>query len=300
MSMYSGGGLLRVETHSGVLEDASTEAVSPSYFDIVGARLSSGRFFTESDDAVVVISEGFRRRRFGNGPAIGEAITVNAVPATVIGVMADGFHGLQIDGTTDLIVPFAVTRAASGDASKPFRSRAVVGRLARGVSIAAARAELFARWPSVQAATLPEPLPEAERQALLRQRLTVAPLASGFSTLRDRYGTTLWVLLALIGILLAVACAMSYQLWQSAFGAREDVIGQSINVDGVHRDVIGIMPPGFRRHGQASRVVAAAAAGADVAAVSRQSFSLGRGTPERWRGEEPGGDRTGLAGCELE
>src|SRR5687767_14030851 len=38
MSMYSGGGLLRVETHSGVLEDASTEAVSPSYFDIVGAR----------------------------------------------------------------------------------------------------------------------------------------------------------------------------------------------------------------------------------------------------------------------
>jgi hypothetical protein len=43
MSMYSGGGLLRVETHSGVVEDASTEAVSPSYFDIVGARLSAGR-----------------------------------------------------------------------------------------------------------------------------------------------------------------------------------------------------------------------------------------------------------------
>jgi hypothetical protein len=43
----------------------------------------------------------------------------------------------------------------------------------------------------VQAATLPEALPETERQALLRQRLTVAPLASGFSALRDRYGTTL-------------------------------------------------------------------------------------------------------------
>ena len=54
---------------------------------------------------------------------------------------------------------------------------------------------------------LPEALPETERQALLRQRLTVAPLASGFSALRDRYGTTLWVLLALTGILLAVACA---------------------------------------------------------------------------------------------
>jgi hypothetical protein len=59
----------------------------------------------------------------------------------------------------------------------------------------------------VQAATLPEALPETGRAALLRQRLTVAPLASGFSVLRDRYGTTLWVLLALMGILLAVACA---------------------------------------------------------------------------------------------
>src|SRR4051812_18481508 len=156
MSMYSGGGVLRVETPSGVSEDAAIEAVSPSYFDILGARPSAGRFFTESDDAAVVISEGFRRRLFGNGPGIGEAIRVNAVPATVIGVVADDFDGLQIHGTTDMIVPFAVIRAPTGDAPKSFRSRVVVGRLARGVSIVAARAELLARWPSVQAATLPE------------------------------------------------------------------------------------------------------------------------------------------------
>src|SRR5215510_5239673 len=54
MSMYSGGGLLRVEAPTGVF-DASTEAVSPNYFDMVGARASAGRFFDESDDAVVVI-----------------------------------------------------------------------------------------------------------------------------------------------------------------------------------------------------------------------------------------------------
>src|ERR1700716_700305 len=56
MSMYSGGGLRRVETRAGVFE-ASTESVSPNYFDFVGARLSAGRFFSDSDDAVVVISE---------------------------------------------------------------------------------------------------------------------------------------------------------------------------------------------------------------------------------------------------
>jgi len=75
-------------------------------------------------------------------PGVGEAIKVNAVPATVIGVAADGFDGLQSDGTFDIIVPFAVMRQAVGDPAglrAPFRSKVVVGRLARGVSIEAAR-----------------------------------------------------------------------------------------------------------------------------------------------------------------
>ena len=209
MSMYAGGGLVRVETRSGVF-DAMTETVSPTYFDMVGARLSAGRFFGDSDDAVVVISEGFRRRLFGNGPGVGETIKVDAVPATVIGVAADGFQGLQSDGPSDIIVPFALMRAAGGGPAGPmgpFRSRGVVGRLARGVSIDAARAELLARWPSIQSATLPSTLPEPEREALLRQRLDVAPLATGFSALSTRYGTTLVVLLGLMAMLLAVACA---------------------------------------------------------------------------------------------
>ena len=136
---------------------------------------------------------------------IGEAIKVNAVPATVIGVAAEGFDGLQFDGTPTSSCP---SRWRRPPATRPSRfDREVVGRLARGVSIDAARAELLARWPSIQAATLPATLSEPEREALLRQRLDVAPLASGFSGLRARYGTTLGVLLGLMGILLAVACA---------------------------------------------------------------------------------------------
>jgi putative ABC transport system permease protein len=180
MSMYSGGGLVRIETRSGVF-DASTETVSPDYFNIVGARPSAGRFFSDSDDAVVVLSEDFRRRVFGDGPGIGEAIKVNGVPATVIGIAADGFDGLQFDGATDIVLPFALARSASGDpagSTGPVRSRNVVGRLARGVSLGAARAELLARWPSIQSATLPATLPEPDRDALLRQRLDVAPVAA--------------------------------------------------------------------------------------------------------------------------
>ena len=38
---------------------------------------------------------------------------------------------------------------------------------------------------------------------------------------------------------------LSNQLWQSAFGAQEDLVGQSIEIEGVMHQVIGIMPAGF-------------------------------------------------------
>src|SRR5512143_1996114 len=79
--------------------------------------------------------------------------------------------------------------------------------LRRTIAYDTARTERLARWPSVQAATLPAAAPEGEREALRRQVVNVAPLAGGFSGLRGQYGTTLWVLLGLMGILLAVACA---------------------------------------------------------------------------------------------
>ena len=96
--------------------------------------------------------------------------------------------------------------AGGGDPSTPLRSKQVVGRLARGVSIEAARAELLARWPSAQAATLPEVLPETERQALLRQRLTAASLASGFRSARPLRHHAVGVA-GVMATLLAVACA---------------------------------------------------------------------------------------------
>ena len=204
LSMYDHGALVHVEAPSEAF-DASIEEVSPNYFDMLGARLSAGRFFADSDDAVIVISEKFRRRVFGNASGVGETIKVDALPVTVIGVAANGSNGLEADYPTDLFVPLAPVRAAPG--RPPARSDNLVGRLARGVSIGAARAELIALWPSILAATLPTTLRESEREALLRQRVDVEPLATGFSFLRDRYGTTFRMVLALMGLLLAVACA---------------------------------------------------------------------------------------------
>jgi predicted permease len=39
-------------------------------------------------------------------------------------------------------------------------------------------------------------------------------------------------------------CLLSYELWQSAFGGQQNIIGQMIEINGLRREVIGIMPPG--------------------------------------------------------
>jgi putative ABC transport system permease protein len=38
---------------------------------------------------------------------------------------------------------------------------------------------------------------------------------------------------------------VSHELWHSAFAAREDLVGQSIEIDGTRHEVVGIMPSGF-------------------------------------------------------
>ena len=184
MSLYARGSIARVEVtgaRAGVFENAAAEIVSPGYFDVVGLRAAAGRFFDESDAAAVVISESYGRRLFCDASAVGEVIKLNAVPVTVIGIAADGFGGLQFDSSFDFIVPFAVMQAVRGrDLSTPIQSSHAVARLAGGVSMDAAQAELLARWTAVQAATLPASLPETERESLLRQRVSVTSLARGF------------------------------------------------------------------------------------------------------------------------
>src|SRR4030095_13553187 len=69
MTLYAGGGLARVEVagaHAAVFENAVTDTVSSDHFDMVGARASSGRFFSESDAAVRGIREGRPRRPLGH------------------------------------------------------------------------------------------------------------------------------------------------------------------------------------------------------------------------------------------
>jgi len=213
MSMYSGGGLLRVEAGDSAF-DAAVEGVLPAYFDLLRVRPALGRLIT-TDDAptsteasqVVVIGDRLWKRMFGSDPSVvGKILRVNGAPFTVIGVMPPSFQGVTSDGGADFFVPLPTLRPLSGDPSRPSRARNLIGRLRKGRSLAEARAECTAVWNAVRVETVPTGGTTAEQAEFRGDTIALESIATGFSFLRQRYGTALVVLAGATGILLMVGC----------------------------------------------------------------------------------------------
>lgn len=212
LSMLSAGGF-RIEA-GGTSFDVGVEGITAAYFDALGVRPSAGRLLTEADQAssgagvpVAVISDRVWQRLFGRDPhAIGETMKIDGKPTTIIGVTPPGFTGLQADLGADLFIPLSTLRTLWGDTSHPLRARYTIGVLAPGVSLAQARAEVVARWPAIQAATVPASLPEAEQRSLQAQRVQVESTRAGFSLLRRQYGSSLLVLVGMTATFLAIGC----------------------------------------------------------------------------------------------
>ena len=81
-------------------------------FDLLGVRPALGRLIGEADNRargahpVVVIGHAFWQRRFGGrADALGQVLTLNGTPFTVIGVASPGFKGTQVALHFDVFVP---------------------------------------------------------------------------------------------------------------------------------------------------------------------------------------------------
>src|SRR6185436_9167805 len=102
----------------GQSERANGDLVSGNYFDVLGVRPALGRVFNAADDRipgahpVAVLSHGYWRRRFGADPSVlGQSITVNGHPMTIVGVAAPGFTGVHVGQAADVMVPLMMKAA---------------------------------------------------------------------------------------------------------------------------------------------------------------------------------------------
>ena len=125
----------------GAASRESAQLVTPEYLAIFGWQPIMGRNFTSADATpgaakVIVVSDAFWRNRLGRRPdIIGLTMSLDREPASVVGVLP------PLPGVTSFFVPLAIDERLT---DPTVRSLFVFARLAPGVSIEAARAEMEA------------------------------------------------------------------------------------------------------------------------------------------------------------
>jgi predicted permease len=203
--------------------------VSGGFFRTLGVRAAAGRLFTEADDvpgcaAGVVISHAFWQRQYhGEAGVVGRRLLVNGRAFEILGVAERKFFGVEVGRSFDLALPLCAEAAISGSTRLTGRANwwlSAMARLKPGWSADRAAAYLRTISPGVFADTLPTNYSDADIQRYLAFSFRTRPGQSGFSSLRETYGTPLWLLLAVAGVVLLLACANLANLLLARSGAR--------------------------------------------------------------------------------
>jgi hypothetical protein len=102
-------------TIDGHPEMVNGELISGNGFQALGVQAELGRTLTRADDVapgsnpVAVISDGYWAQRFARSPlALGEAISLNGVPVTIVGVSGGRFAGLEMGSQMQVFVPLTM------------------------------------------------------------------------------------------------------------------------------------------------------------------------------------------------
>jgi len=193
--------------------------VSGSLFDVLGVPTAMGRPIRPQDDVrgggadgpVAVISHAMWQRRFGGAPdVLGRRLTIERVPFTIVGVTPASFFGPDVGRAFDVAIPLATEPLIRPrDSALDERSTwwmNIGARLKPGQTPEEASALLRALQPQIRAATLPSLNPEGRAQ-YLAEPLTFVAAPGGRSALRSRYERPLTTILAVVSLVLLIACA---------------------------------------------------------------------------------------------
>ncbi len=210
MSVHQFGGDFMSLGDAESSERVTVGLVSGNYFQLVGARPATGRFFVPEEDRtsgthpVVVLSHQLWTRRFDAKPElVGQTVRLNNLPYTVVGVAEAGFNGTSLIGA-DFWVPVAMdAHVRASDRSLLEQNDAVwmtaLGRLKPGVSVQQARDELNAIMRSF--------MTERGDQRIDRWGIAVAPSARIPAPVAGPVIGFIAVLGTLTGLVLLIACS---------------------------------------------------------------------------------------------
>jgi len=191
--------------------------VSGSYFEVLGVSAMAGRLFTIQDDTPsappsVVISYDFWRRRFsGDSSTIGKVIDLNGEAFTIVGVTPPEFFGERVGPSPDMWLSLSLQPQVLQGESWLVRQDLfwlnLLGRLKPGVTLAQAQANLNTQYHDLYLAQGGSQLTAEKERQIQQTHIQLKPGGRGISTLRFTYSQPLHVLMAVVGLVLLIACA---------------------------------------------------------------------------------------------
>ncbi|HEX2457773.1 MAG TPA: ABC transporter permease [Vicinamibacterales bacterium] len=212
-------------------ETVWTDMVSGNLFTGLGVQMARGRGFTPDDESQhtqnAVISYAYWTRRFARNPsAIGDTLFVKGVPFTIIGVTPEEFAGVSHNHATDVWIPIQTrpelrpwgvpAESAQGFYDAPnWWFLMVIGRLAPGMTAdrAVAQAQPIFQRAAYSATAAPKPGEQVPKLYLTDAR--------GIQGLRDNYREPLTLLMAMVAVVLLIACGNVSMLLSARNAARE-------------------------------------------------------------------------------
>jgi predicted permease len=220
-------------------EDIRARLVSENYFQTLGVSPLLGQTFSPDQaripgaDPVLVISYRYWQTRFAADPAIiGRKVRLNNYPFTIIGVAPPGFFGEVVGDRPDVWAPMMMqpqlmpSRGFLEDANTA--SLLLIARLQPGVTIEQARANVNSVVEQALTVTLNSTLSSDDRAAIRKMKFAVevSPGGRGLSRLRQEFAAPLLLLLAMVVLVLLVACVnvANLMLARSASRQREIAI----------------------------------------------------------------------------
>ena len=197
-----------------------TEFVTGNYFSMLGVGAFAGRVFTADDDKpaappVAVLSHRAWQITYGGDPSVpGSTLVVEGHPFTIIGIAPPGFFGETLrSDPPDIWIPLQQEPMLDGDTALLPRSISawlrVIGRLRPGATVNGLSARLtgvLRQWLQYDSGYPANWMPDVIRM-LPKQVINVIPAGAGVAEMKEEYGRSLQILLAVCGLVLLIACA---------------------------------------------------------------------------------------------
>jgi predicted permease len=205
--------------------------VSGNYFSVLGVRPVLGRALTAEDERVAapvaVLSFNYWQRRFQSSPSVvGKELNMNGVFVTVVGVAPAEFFGESVESElADVWLPLTLQPRAMQRKSALEEAETgwlnLIARLKPAVNMKQAEADVNVTLQQFVVQQAGAVVPKERREELRRSHIALTPGAGGVSLLRTGFSRPLYILLAIVGFVLLIACANVANLLLSRAAARE-------------------------------------------------------------------------------